>query len=562
MCFTMCVELVGERCPSTWLWDRSHSHARLCPAPQVLDQHKFEDSGLFFRMTADDDAAGRNADPRLPVSELLTTREHILCGWFFKQGQVFLNRRFFLLDGDNRRLYVYTNDVAGAPRYFVPLNSACHLRSNVSLPQRSDWRAQARARARARRARARAQAHHRTPARSTGVGDADTPTTAGTAALLRGWGGGSPAVVSSPSTAPAAATPSVAAPAAAPKTTPPPTTTTTTTTTTTAALPSSPLENPRRTHSPALHRALSGSIVGAPVAPSAPSSPSPVPLDDGRAATSPPASLEAGGRGSVLSGEARVGSSDTSNSAHTGGVGSLGTFSPPSGVSLSPPSGSAVAAPATPLASRSLDRGRDTSTGGAADGHTSDFSDGCDDNVQRSVWGLDSDDDADVFEPPEVQGERQYLIHLTTPDIVIESCVLRHAWWWCVGGGPHGVVHNSFALEKGVEGVVCPLLVVTACSLLGCAPVRNRYAFSAKQQRKWLQALVDVVANVPLVRVPACAPFWASMPHLSRVCVGLCNAALFSMCGLRALRVVVFAVGTCGSGVPATLVPEAEWPTV
>lgn len=105
--------------------------------PQVVDQHKFEDADLYYRMCADDPAPGGDTE-RLPVAELLTTRDHVLAGWFFKQGHVFLNRRYFVLDGDNRRLYVYTNDVAGEPRYFVALQRGCRLRASIPVPPPSN----------------------------------------------------------------------------------------------------------------------------------------------------------------------------------------------------------------------------------------------------------------------------------------------------------------------------------------------------------------------------------------------------------------------------------------
>ena len=164
----------------------------------VVDAHKFEDGDLFYRMTADDSA--ETAASRLPVAELVVSRDHALAGWFFKQGHVFLNRRYFVLDGDHRRLYVYTNDVAGSPRYYISLVKGCRLSASVALPPPSNHAAVLAASA------------------ANDAAAADDDDTGG-GVLLRGWGAPKPAPAAAATTTnatPAASVAAASTPAPAP----------------------------------------------------------------------------------------------------------------------------------------------------------------------------------------------------------------------------------------------------------------------------------------------------------------------------------------------------------
>ena len=53
------------------------------------------------------------------VAALMARSEYVLCAPLFKQGALFLNARFFLLERAECRLYVYNSDCAALPRYYV-----------------------------------------------------------------------------------------------------------------------------------------------------------------------------------------------------------------------------------------------------------------------------------------------------------------------------------------------------------------------------------------------------------------------------------------------------------
>jgi hypothetical protein len=77
---------------------------------------RFSDSGTRWVCRADEDPSPQTS---FSVSALLNSSSFLLAAPFLKQGALFLNPRFFLLDRSTCRLYVFTHDYSTAPRYYV-----------------------------------------------------------------------------------------------------------------------------------------------------------------------------------------------------------------------------------------------------------------------------------------------------------------------------------------------------------------------------------------------------------------------------------------------------------
>ena len=84
-------------------------------------EHRFEGNGVRWVCRNDEVLSSTTS---FSVAALMNRPFYVLAAPMLKQGTLFLNSRFFVLDRAEARLYVFSSDVSSQPRYFIDFRRA------------------------------------------------------------------------------------------------------------------------------------------------------------------------------------------------------------------------------------------------------------------------------------------------------------------------------------------------------------------------------------------------------------------------------------------------------